>query len=127
MSAPTLTRLYDGLTVKLGKETAEDLANYIDHKIMTTVETKFQNLSTKDDLLKLEIRLTDKLNQKFYRPDEKLNEWKYKSFDKSDMAFDRLMDKMDKSTNNVIEGMFILWVSQIAIFGLVLLICKKIN
>jgi hypothetical protein len=124
MSAPTLTRLYDGLTVKLGKETAEDLANYIDHKIMTIMENKYQNLPTKDDLLKLEIRLTDKLNQKFYRTDEKLSEWKYKSFDKSDVAFDRLMDKMDKSTNNVIEWMFILWVSQIAIFGMALLICK---
>lgn len=50
MSAITLTKLYDLLTSKVGKETAENLTTFIEQKIITDLENKSQILATKGDI-----------------------------------------------------------------------------
>lgn len=52
MSALSVTQLYDSLSVKLGKETAENLTTFIELKIDKAVESKLSMLATKDDLAK---------------------------------------------------------------------------
>jgi hypothetical protein len=50
MSAITITRLYDLLSTKLGKETAENLTTFIENKINDELESSTRNLATKVDL-----------------------------------------------------------------------------
>jgi phenylalanyl-tRNA synthetase alpha subunit len=151
MSKPTLTRLYDSLTSKLGKETAEDLTNYIDNKITTTVDNKSQVLASKEDLSKLEIRLTNNFNGRFDKMDTRIDhleakfdtridklearfdhlETKFDSrFEKLDAKFDgkynELKNEITSSHNNLMRWMFIFWVGQlVAIFGFLLLFLGK--
>lgn len=63
MSARNLTRLYDQLTAKLGKETAEDLNDYIDTKIPEVVENKCLTLATKEDISRMEISTKDQISR----------------------------------------------------------------
>jgi hypothetical protein len=50
MPTITITKLYDLVSIKLGKETAENLTNFIEEKIRCEVETKVSILATKEDL-----------------------------------------------------------------------------
>ncbi len=50
MSIISITKLYDLLTVKFGKETAENLISYIEAEIKSEVETKLKMLATKEDV-----------------------------------------------------------------------------
>lgn len=50
MPTITITRLYDLISIKLGKETAENLTTFIEEKISSEVETKTSILATKEDL-----------------------------------------------------------------------------
>ena len=47
----TLTKLYDLLSTKLGKETAENLTNFIEAKINNELESKIKLLATKTDII----------------------------------------------------------------------------
>ena len=53
----TLTKLYDLLSTKLGKETTENLTNFIENKINHDLESKTTTFATKEDLARLESRL----------------------------------------------------------------------
>ena len=53
----TLTKLYDLLSTKLGKETAENLTNFIENKINHALESKTTIFATKEDLAKLGSRI----------------------------------------------------------------------
>ena len=50
MPTITITRLYDLISIKLGKETAENLTTFIEEKITSEVESKASNLATKEDV-----------------------------------------------------------------------------
>lgn len=50
MSTISITKLYDFLTLKVGKETAENLTSYIEEKIKDEVDNKSQILATKEAL-----------------------------------------------------------------------------
>ncbi|OQP47005.1 hypothetical protein A4H97_05670 [Niastella yeongjuensis] len=50
MPTITITKLYDLVSVKLGKETAENLTTFIEEKIKGEVDTKTSILATKEDL-----------------------------------------------------------------------------
>lgn len=54
----SITRLYDLISVKLGKETAENLTTFIEEKIKNEVDTKASNLTTKEDLARVEGKLS---------------------------------------------------------------------
>ena len=57
MSSITLTKLYDLLTEKVGKETALSLTSYIERKIDKEVEQNRSDLVTKKDLEKRSLRM----------------------------------------------------------------------
>jgi hypothetical protein len=57
MGVITLTKLYDLLSDKVGKEAAENLTNFIEQKIIDEVENKSQLLSTREDLTREVSRL----------------------------------------------------------------------
>ena len=50
MSTVSLTRLYDLLSQKVGKETAENLTQYIESKIKEEVQDSSKLLATKQDV-----------------------------------------------------------------------------
>lgn len=53
MGAISITKLYDLLSIKLGKETAENLTTFIDNKINQELESQSNTLATKEDISKL--------------------------------------------------------------------------
>jgi hypothetical protein len=59
MSAITLIQLYEMLASKWGKETAESVTNFIELKFNKEMENKTQVLATKDDLTKLEVKISN--------------------------------------------------------------------
>ena len=59
----TLTKLYDLLSSKLDKETAENLTTFIEEKIKSEMENKSQFLATKDDVSKLDLKLSEKISE----------------------------------------------------------------
>lgn len=61
MNAISVTKLYDLLSTKLGKETAENLTTFIEDKINQDLESKTQHHATKEDLAKLEGKLETKI------------------------------------------------------------------
>jgi hypothetical protein len=63
MSAISITRLYDMLSAKMGKETVEHLTTYIDNKTTQDLEKKCETLATKEDLSRLELKITEKFNE----------------------------------------------------------------
>lgn len=50
MPTITITRLYDLVSIKLCKETAENLTTFIEEKILNEVDSKTSILATKEDL-----------------------------------------------------------------------------
>ena len=50
MSTVSLTRLYDLLSQKVGKETAENLTQYIESKIKEEIQDSSKLLATKQDV-----------------------------------------------------------------------------
>ena len=50
MSTISLTKLYDLLSVKVGKETAGNLTSFIEEKVKEEVHLKSQILATKQDI-----------------------------------------------------------------------------
>ena len=57
MAMITLTKLYDLLTSKVGKEAAENLTTFIEQKIRDEVENKTRMLATKEDVVNAKIDL----------------------------------------------------------------------
>jgi hypothetical protein len=50
MSTISITKLYDLLTVKVGKETAENLTSYIEEKIKDEFQDSLNILATRENL-----------------------------------------------------------------------------
>jgi len=63
MSVISITKLYELLSSKLGKETAENLTTFIEHKIKNEVEGNTQTLATKEELLKMKSELEAKISE----------------------------------------------------------------
>jgi hypothetical protein len=58
-------QLFQILKEKMGDKEAEALVTFVDNKIKDNNETNLKILSTKEDLLQLEIRLKDKMTDQF--------------------------------------------------------------
>lgn len=63
MTTISVTKLYELLSTKVGKETAENLTTFIEHKINQKLESKVQHLATKEDLAKVKGDLEVKIAQ----------------------------------------------------------------
>jgi hypothetical protein len=57
MPTITITRLYDLVSLKLGRETAENLTTFIEEKIKCEVDTKTSILATKEDVARAETKI----------------------------------------------------------------------
>ncbi len=57
MSVISITKLYELLSSKVGKETAENLTTFIEHKIKDELENKSQMLATKEDISNLHTKI----------------------------------------------------------------------
>jgi hypothetical protein len=57
MSTISITKLYELLSIKLGKETAENLTNFIENKINHELESKTKHLATKEDVAQVKSEL----------------------------------------------------------------------
>jgi len=100
MSVISITKLYELLSAKVGKETAENLTTFIEYKIKDEVESNTQILATKEDIALVKEDLL-----------------KVKSELKEDIALTKA---------ETIKWMFIFWIGQVvATFGFILLFLKK--
>jgi hypothetical protein len=61
MASISITQLYALLSEKVGKETAENLTDYIQEKIKDEVQTQSNILANKQDLAALELKLSEKI------------------------------------------------------------------
>ena len=50
MSSISITQLYELLSIKLGKETAENVTTFIEQKINSDLENRTQKLATREEL-----------------------------------------------------------------------------
>jgi hypothetical protein len=57
MPTITITKLYDLVSVRLGKETAENLTTFIEEKIKCEVDTKASILATKEDVARTDTKI----------------------------------------------------------------------
>jgi hypothetical protein len=57
MPTITITKLNDLVSVKLGRETAENLTTFIEEKIKCEVDTKTSILATKEDVARAETKI----------------------------------------------------------------------
>jgi hypothetical protein len=59
MNTISITKLYDLLSTKLDKETAENLTTFIESKINQELESKIQHLATKEDVAKVDLKISE--------------------------------------------------------------------
>jgi hypothetical protein len=122
MSTISITKLYDLLSTKLGKETAENLANFIENKIDNALESKTQILATKEDLARSTLATKEDIAKLALGTKEDLA--KYALATKEDLG--KLDTKISETKSELMKWMFIFWASQlIAIFSFILLFFRK--
>lgn len=96
MNTISLTKLYDLLSDKIGKESAENLTTFIEEKINKELENKTQIFATKDDIAHVTVKI------------EQVN------------------SRIDQSKSEIIKWMFLFWIGQVvATFGFILLFLKN--
>ena len=59
MTVITISKLFDLLSMKLDKETAENLTTFIEQKINFELENKIQIFATKEDCAKLDNKISE--------------------------------------------------------------------
>ncbi|WP_207512130.1 hypothetical protein [Longitalea luteola] len=104
MPAITITKLYELVSIKPGRETAENLTTFIEEKISCEVDTKTSILATKEDLAR-EIGCT-----------------------KADLTREIGITnaKIETTKAELIKWMFLFWIGQvITTFGFILLFINK--
>ena len=100
MSSISIIKLYDLLTAKVGRETAENLTSFIEEKVKEEMDNKSEILATKKDIAEIKAEI------------------------KKDIADVRENAALNKA--DTIKWMFIFWIGQIgATFGFILLFLKK--
>lgn len=143
MSAISITKLYDFLCFKLGKETAENLTTFIETKIDNGLESQ-THLATKEDLAKLSLATKEdiaKLSATTKEDIAKLSATtkediaKLSAATKEDIAklsqttkeeIGKLDTKISETKSEVIKWMFIFWTGQLlATVSFILLFLKK--
>lgn len=136
MSAISITKLYDLLSTKLGKETAENLTTFIEHKINDGLESQSTILATKEDLAKLSLATKEDLVRLSQATKEDLAKLKV---DFSDLRVEfanlredvakldgKLEAKTSETKSEIIKWMFIFWIGQAAVtFSFIMLYLRK--
>jgi hypothetical protein len=114
MSANTITKLYDLLIPKLGKEGAENLTTFIESKFENGLEDNTKRLATKEDLGNVRTELA---NVRIEVANVRTEVANVKS---------ELLDKIGETRTEMIRWMFVFWIGQLAgTIGIVLLFLRK--
>ena len=96
MPTITITRLYDLVSLKLGRETAENLTTFIEEKIKCEVDTKTSILASKEDVARVDTKI------------------------------ETIIKVAANNRAEMIKWMFVFWIGQMAaMFGFVVLFLKK--
>ena len=151
MSAIIVSRLYELLVPKLGKEATESLINFTDNKISSELESNTKTLANKEDLARFEIASREELAKTEARLDIKLTATREnlarleiatrEELAKTEARLDTkitatredllnfkasLEAKIIESKAETIKWMFIFWVGQVlATTGSILLFFKR--
>jgi hypothetical protein len=121
MSANTITKLYDLLIPKLGKEGAENLTTFIESKIENGLEDNTKRLATKEDLGNVRTELANVRIEVANVRTEVANVRTEVANVKSE-----LLDKIGETRTEMIRWMFVFWIGQLAgTIGIVLLFLRK--
>lgn len=106
MSMISITKLFDSLAIKLGKETADDLITFVQNKNDKDLESKLSMFATKEDLAKGLTNLESKMNEwrietkdEFVKFDSRMSEWK----SEVNGNFAKLDTKISESETRVIK------------------------
>ncbi len=100
MTLLSITKIYDLLAIKLGRDTAEHLTVYIEDKIKDTLADRSQLLATKEDLAVVKDHFTKEIN--------------------------RLDVRISETKSELIQWMFLFWIAQVATtFGFIFIFIKK--
>lgn len=121
MSKITITKLYELLISKLGKEGAENLTTFIENKIDYELEDNTKRLATKEDLAnvrtKVESVRTEVANVRIEIESVRTEVANVKG---------ELLDKMGQLSSNITWRMFLFWIGQLAgTISIILLVIKK--
>lgn len=96
MSTISITKLYDLLSIKVGKETAENLTTFIEEKVKEEFDNKAEIWATKKDIADVKKDIAD------------------------------VREYIANTKADLIKWMFIFWIGQVAAtFGFILLFLKK--
>ena len=151
LSALSLTKLYDLLSIKVGKETAENLTTYIEEKVKDEVYYKSQMLATRDDIGELKNEMVAGfagLRKEMVNSIAELRNEMVAGFTElrkeiavmnADLRKDMFVMETDlrkeiadvrenaaSTKSDIIKWMFIFWIGQVATtFALILLFIKK--
>lgn len=148
MSAVPLTRMYDLLVPKLGKEATECFISYNETTIKSELENSIKHLATKEDLAKLSLdisKLETKMSSNIGRLEIKINsdigrlETKWSSDigrletkmsseigrleTKMSSDIGRVEGKISESKAEIIKWMFIFWIGQVT--AIIIILLKK--
>ena len=99
MSRISITKLYDDLSAKLGKENAENLTTYIDYRIDSGMENKSKILATKDDISRLVLATKDDIARLILATKEEISRFERATKD----DFSRLEGKISETNIKVCE------------------------
>jgi uncharacterized coiled-coil DUF342 family protein len=114
-------KLYNLLTLKVGRETAEHLTTYLEDTVSLEFEKRSGTLATKDDLLLTKEALTKEMSGLHNEMSGLHNEMSgiHKEISRLDI-------KISENKSELIKWMFTFWIAQVAAtFGLILLFLKK--
>ena len=121
MSTITLTRVYEVLVSKLGKEATESLISFNESKIKSEMENICKQLATKDDIFSMKDTISA-LKDTISSLKESIASINVK-LDKIDEKIDA---RVNKSQSETIKWAFVFWVTQlIGIFSFIMLFLKK--
>lgn len=100
MSTISITKLYDLLSVKVGRDAAENLTSFIEDKVKNEVEDNLKVLATREDLANIKEDLANIKGE--------------------------LRTEIAGARSDLVKWMFLFWIGQVAAtFGFILLFLKK--
>jgi hypothetical protein len=113
MHAITITQLYEHLASKLGKETAESMTSFIDHKINDGINDNSRVLATKQDLIQGLAAAKQDLIEGLASVRLEIAEVKLDLIGQISAIRLELTAKIGETRSEVIKWMFIFWTGQL--------------
>jgi len=122
MSSISITKLYDLLTAKVGRDTAENLTTFIEEKIKVELESQTSILATKADIHASILATKADIHALNLATKEEIHALRMGT----NNEFGKVRQEISETKAELLKWMFIFWVGQVATtFGLIMLFLKK--